>query len=241
MLSRGSEAVVRRRDRIRAETMEEIRRRARAQLVADGLGGVSLRAIAREMGMASGALYRYFTSLDDLLAALVADLFNEVAERMEQARDALPADDPLEQILAVCRTYRRWAIEHRAEFSLLFGTPLPKPVRAEEGPADDAARRFGFIFYGLFAKLWQQRPFVIMDESELPDDLIRQLRTFQANLPGGGLPLGALHVFLTCWTRLHGMVSLETFDHLDFALDNPDSFFEQQIRELVAPLDGPVR
>ncbi len=240
-LSRGSEGVVRRRDRIRAETIEEIRHRARQQLVADGVGGVSLRAIAREMGMASGALYRYYASLDELLAAVVADLFNEVAGQMEQARDALPDEDPVPRILAVCQAYRQWAVNHRAEFSLLFGTPLPKPARAEDGPVDKAAQRFGFVFYGLFATLWRQRPFAISDESEFSPDLLRQLRNYQATLPAGGLPLGALHVFLTCWTRLHGMVSLETFDHLDFALDNPDSFFQQQIRELVVPLDASVR
>src|SRR5215212_5283343 len=111
-----------RRDRQRADTVREIKTTAREVLVREGVDGLALRAVAREMGMTAPALYRYFDSREDLVENVVADLYDELVVVLEAARDdARPATAPI-QLLACSRAFRRWATTHHAEFGLLFGS-----------------------------------------------------------------------------------------------------------------------
>src|SRR5687768_13452672 len=115
-----------RRERVRERTLAEIKELARIQLVAGGPAGVSLRAIARDMGMTAAALYRYFPALDALVIELCTDLFDEVRTACEAARDALdPAADPVERLVVMARALRTWALAHRPEATLIFGPPVP--------------------------------------------------------------------------------------------------------------------
>ncbi|MFF2810274.1 TetR/AcrR family transcriptional regulator [Streptomyces sp. NPDC058000] len=79
------------RERARSEITEAIKDEARKQLAAEGAAKLSLRAVARALGMASSALYRYFPSRDDLLTALIVDAYNALGAAAEHARDAHPA------------------------------------------------------------------------------------------------------------------------------------------------------
>ena len=101
-----------RRERLRAQTLAEIREHALAQL-AQG-GPVSLNAIARAMRMAGPALYRYFASREDLLVALVADSYDDLASAVEAAAEDLPAVPPArgDRLRAVAAAYRAWALAH---------------------------------------------------------------------------------------------------------------------------------
>ena len=76
-----------RRERVRAQTVDEIKTVARQHLVAHGPSGVQLRAVARDLGMTAPALYRYFDSHEALLAALVGDLYGELADVIEAAAE----------------------------------------------------------------------------------------------------------------------------------------------------------
>src|SRR5437763_13867335 len=110
-----------RRARVRAATTEEIKQTARRLLVAQGPEAVSLRAIAREMGMTAPALYRYFGNREDLIGHVVADIFNEIADGIQAAidRTATGGGDVAAKMLAACHEFRRWSLAHRAEFGLL--------------------------------------------------------------------------------------------------------------------------
>src|SRR3954471_18027608 len=103
------------RERVRAELTREITEIARRQLATEGAAGLSLRAIAREMGMASSAIYRYFASRDELLTALIIDGYNAVGEAVEQADASCPPDDHRQRWLAACRAVREWAVAHPHE------------------------------------------------------------------------------------------------------------------------------
>src|SRR3954451_14969370 len=147
-----------RRDRLRADTVREIKTTARQVLVDQGVDGLALRAVAREMGMTAPALYRYFSSREDLVENVVADLYDELVAVIEAARDdARPATAPV-QLLACSRAFRHWATTHHPEFGLLFGSAGDGVVPAhgepghEEGPADLAAARFGAVFAVLVAQ-----------------------------------------------------------------------------------------
>ena len=226
--------MVNRRERVRAATVQEIKDVARRQLVTDGQAAVSLRAIAREMGMTAPALYRYFPSFDHLVRSLVGDLFGEACTAMEDARDLLPGDDADGRLIAVCRTFRAWAVGHRAEFGLLFGAPVGGGT--ELMPATQAGgARFNAIFFGLFADVWRKHSFPAPATDDLDPRLVQQLTAFRQS-SGETLPLGVLAVILSAWARIYGLVSLEVFNHLRFALTDGETFFEEQLRDLALQL-----
>lgn len=139
------EAVPTARERVRAEVTAEITAAARRQLAEVGAAALSLRAVAREVGMVSSAVYRYFPSRDDLLTRLILEGYDALGEAAEAA-DA-PADPPRERWLAVCRAVRAWALAHPHEYALLYGSPVP----GYSAPPDTvpAAARVGIALGGI--------------------------------------------------------------------------------------------
>src|SRR5882757_6546807 len=132
----GTGPVSRRADN-RNAMIAEIKQLARQQLVERGPGALSLRGIAKDMRTASSALYRYFASHEELVSALVIDAYTSLADTVSAARDEAPNDDPARQWWAISHAYRRWALANRADFALVFGTPVPGYQAPEEitGPA----------------------------------------------------------------------------------------------------------
>ena len=261
-----------RRDRVRAATVTEIKDTARRILVAEGPDGLSLRAIAREMGMTAPALYRYFPSREDLIGALIADLYDELTAAISTAAGAAgdaagriagaatrgaagnlargtargvgggaaagetAGGDPRAGITAASRAFRAWALAHPREFGLLFGSPIPGiDAHSDDSPAGLASERFGQVFGDLVARIYLASPFPVPAEDEMDPELRRQLRDWCSGLPVE-LPVGAGQVFLSCWIRLYGMVALEVFGHVQFALPDAEPLFEAELRDLAVKL-----
>ena len=229
-----------RRERARADTDREIRETARKVLVTSGPEGLALRAIAREMGLSAPALYRYFPSREDLVEQLVADLYDELSDHLEAARDAAVPARPGVQLLAAARAFRQWATTHAVEFGLLFGSaaqgvvPTVVPPEAHagtEGRVAVTSGRFGGVFATLMAQVYLEQPFPVPGGDELTPELRDQLEAWCAKLPVA-LPLGVMSVFLSCWITLYGMVCMEVFGHLRFALDDPGPMFESEMRRM---------
>jgi AcrR family transcriptional regulator len=237
-----------RRDRVRAATTQEIIQTARRLLVEQGPDAVSLRAIARDMGMTAPALYRYFSSHEELLRHVVADIFTELASHVRGAVDAAvdnsggaltQAEVMVVKMIAGCREFRAWTLEHVPEFSMIFGSPLPGLEYLHEiarDPTVDCGYQFGQVFLDLFGNLYRRRPFSIPADDEIQPGLREQLARYR-ELTGTDLPLGALQTFLRCWVLLYGTVSLEVFGHLKFALDDASPMFELMLADL-APMIG---
>ena len=233
-----------RRDRVRAATAGEIKQTARRILVAEGPEAVSLRAIAREMGMTAPALYRYFSSREDLVRHVCGDIFTEIATdvRAASARAAQESDgDVTAKLIAACREFRHWALTHREEFGLLFGTPLPGLEALHNDKIDECALDFASSWITLFLELWQRHPFPVPADDQIEPGLLSQLARYIDGL-GVDLPAGAALTFLRCWVHLYGMVSLEVFGHLHFALDDAAPMFEITLGELagLVALDYPL-
>jgi AcrR family transcriptional regulator len=237
-----------RRDRLRAATTQEIIQTARLLLVTQGPEAASLRAIAREMGMTAPALYRYFDSHEDLLRHVVGGIFTDLAEYVRAAIHAADGGAPPDltpdqamavKLIAACRAFRAWTLEHVPEFSMIFGSPLPGLEMLHEVTRDpnvDCGYQFGQLFLDLFGDLYRRRPFPIPADEDIAPSLREQLVRYR-KLVGSDLPLGALQTFLRCWVLLYGAVSLEVFGHLQFALDDPSPMFELMLSDL-APLVG---
>jgi hypothetical protein len=226
--------VLSRRDRVRAETTVEIKQTARRILVEQGPEAVTLRAIARDMGVTAPALYRYFDSHEELVRRVVGDIFGELADKIHAAIEAAGAasdGDLAEKMAAACQGFRQWALAHKAEFALLFGTPLPGINVEDDDLTEECARKFAGTFYALFLELWRKNPFPVPPPEEIDPGLREQLARYRDGI-GADVPLGALLTFLRCWVRLYGIVSMEVFGHLGFALDDPAPIFEITLAEL---------
>lgn len=197
-----------RRDRIRAATTREITQTARRILVDEGPDSVSLRAIARAMGMTAPALYRYFDSHQELLQHVVGDIFLELADELTKAISAVSPGDMSGRFMAAAREFRKWALTHDREYALVFYTPLPGFDVEQDDFAAECSRRLGWTFLALFLELWKVAPFPIPDDDEIDPPLREQIIRYRDGL-GVDLPLGTLLSFLRCWVRLQGSVSLE--------------------------------
>jgi AcrR family transcriptional regulator len=229
---------------MRAATMEEITATARRLLVEQGPDAASLRAIAREMGMTAPGLYRYFSSREELLRHVVGTIFRELAADIRRAieqADPAPASEFTSEsarrnhialkMFAACSEFRRWALDHKDEFALLFGVPVPGFDDGRWDIAAQCALEFAGTFYVLFLELWNAIHFPVLAEPEIDPMLRPQLRHYRDKL-GADIPVGAVLVFMRCWVVLYGAVAMEVFGHLGFALDDPAPMFEFTLADL---------
>ena len=219
------------RERVRAELVREITEIARRQLATDGAAGLSLRAVAREMGMVSSAIYRYFPSRDDLLTTLIIDGYNAVGATVEKADAAWPAEDYASRWLAACRAVREWALAHPHEYALVYGSPVPG-YRAPEhtiGPASRAAAAFGKIIGAAYRAgaagpatehTSRTTPGLPVPGSFGPD----AARLRDAIL--AGVPDEAAAGALIAWSGLFGMVSFELFGQFENVVTDRAAFFD---------------
>jgi AcrR family transcriptional regulator len=223
-----------RRERMREATLLEIKEVAREHLRAHGPSGISLRAIARDIGMTAPALYRYYGSLDDLVTAMIETYTDEISDTMEAARDELPPAEIAHRLVAVTRAFRRWALDHRAEYALVFGSPVPDPTRSPGDVAPAPGGRFGGIFFTLYTDLWRHTRFAVPADEDIPDGLRTRLRGMPASFgtPADDLPLGLIKSFATAWIKLYGLVTMEVFGHVRFLIGDADALFEAELTDL---------
>ncbi|WP_067178247.1 TetR/AcrR family transcriptional regulator [Microtetraspora niveoalba] len=225
------------RERVRAELTREITDIARRHLAVDGAAGLSLRAVAREMGMVSSAIYRYFPSRDDLLTALIIDGYNALGEAVEKADATVPRDDFTGRWLAVCRAVREWAVARPHEYALLYGSPVPG-YRAPEDTIAPGARGvavFGRIVAEAVAAERLAPPAVL---PEPPPAIAPDAEVVRTLIPGASDDVISRAV--TAWTGLFGMVSFEVFGQFTNTIDHRAEFFEHAMTCLARVLGLPA-
>jgi AcrR family transcriptional regulator len=214
------------RERARAELTAEITDLARAQLATVGAAGLSLRAVARELGMASSAMYRYFPSRDDLLTRLIIDGYDALGAVAEAADD--PGAGPADRWLAVCRSVRGWALAHPHEYALLYGSPVP----GYSAPRDTvpAAARVGLVLGRVLGDAARAGALPMasgLRTGTVSTDLTEAL--------GGEHPALDDRVrsrALLAWSGLFGAVSFELFGHFVGSVTDADAFFDDAMRDL---------
>ncbi|HWG63683.1 MAG TPA: TetR/AcrR family transcriptional regulator [Streptosporangiaceae bacterium] len=211
------------RERVRAELIREITDIARRQLATEGAAGLSLRAVAREMGMVSSAIYRYFPSRDDLLTALIVDGYNAIGEAAEKAGNACAAGDYAGRWLAVCHAVRDWALAHPHEYALVYGSPVPGYQAPPQtiGPAARAAAVFGTIISHAQQAGQLRPPGVCPPPPESFAGDADRLR--ESVLPH--VPDDVIAVALAVWASLFGMVSFELFGQFENVVTDRRAFF----------------
>jgi AcrR family transcriptional regulator len=215
----GVNASMTARERARAELTAEIKRSARGQLREVGAAALSLRAVARDLGLASSAVYRYFPNRDGLLTALITDAYNALGEAVELADPA--GAGSRDRWRAVCRAVRSWALDNPHEYALIYGSPVP----GYHAPMEtvDAALRIGRVIADIAAH--GRAP---ASAPTLTRELGVQVETVAAAVAPGADP-AALARGLVAWTQLFGMVSFELFGQFANSLEPADAFFDYAV------------
>lgn len=197
---------------------------ARTHLAEHGAVGLSLRAVARDVGMVSSAVYRYFDSRDALLTALIIEAYDSLGETVEQAERAVPRGDLPGRWHAICRTTRSWALADPHQYALVYGSPVPGYAAPQDtvGPASRVTRLLADLLGDVAAAGHDAAP-------ELPVDVVAAVapaRSFTGDRVSPDLMVRGL----MAWTYLFGAVSFELFGqrHNAVADDGLDAFFAEE-------------
>ena len=217
------------RERAREAVIDEITAEARRQLAEAGAAGLSLRAVARELGMVSSAIYRYFPSRDDLLTALIVGSYRDLATAADRAI-AASGGGPRDVWRAACGAIRTWAKRHPHEYALLYGSPVPGYAAPQDtiGPATA-------VYQTLVEALRRS------DRRSGPGP-----RPLPAGLEADAVRVGtalALEIepdrtvrLLGAWTHLFGLVSFEVFGHTHGVIEDHDAFFDDRVEAMADDL-----
>jgi AcrR family transcriptional regulator len=215
------------RERVRAQLTAEIVAVARTHLATSGATALSLRAVARELGMVSSAVYRYFPSRDDLLTTLIIEGYDALGESAELAEAAVAREDLLGRWHAACAATRDWALTHPHEYALLYGSPVPGYSAPQDttGPAGRVAIVLaGVVRDGLASGA--VTPPRGDDDATIAPGLLDEL-----GLPAGTGLGGRL---VLAWSGLFGAIGFELFGHTHNVVVEHEEHFRSLATRLAA-------
>ena len=216
------------RQRVHAAVREDIIGAAREQLAAVGAASLSLRAVARELGMAPSAMYRYFRSRDELLTALIVESYDAMGAVAEAA--ANHGGTPAERFGTVCRAIRGWVLRHPHEYALLYGTPVPG-YHAPELTIDPASR-VARVLGGILRDAYQAGQIAESKIPPLSEAMTAQIQPL-AEAVMAGIPLPAVARGLAVWSFLFGQISFEVFGRFDGVVTNGEVLFDYAITTML--------
>lgn len=242
-----------RRDTNRAATLAAIKAAALEQVAELGAPALSIRGVARSVGMSPAGLYRYYDGRDALLTDLLVDAYNDLADAVARASGlAVPSDapgassgpagpsasagpaidDPASALLLAIEAYRTWAVTNPARFLLVFGTPVPGYEAPADGPTVTANRRMGEVFFTLAALAWSHGQIAPPMADQPPhgpnDSELAVLEGLRRAAPG--FPVELVPRMLAGWALWHGLVTLEVTGQLHWIYPDTGSFFSAQVQ-----------
>lgn len=220
-----------RRDRLRIATIEEIKTAARELLLPPpGGGDLSLRAVAREVGMTPSAIYRYFESRQDLIEALARDALESAGAALRAADESATRTSALGRAVTMASAYRRWCLDHRAEFALVFRDGQPAGV-----PQVDALAFYSVPLRVLVEELQADRVRLPEHTDDLPS-VRADVLELATELAPAGVDTSTIVHLVSVWAAVHGFVCLELFGHVANILEDPDAAFERHVRLVLRSL-----
>jgi AcrR family transcriptional regulator len=227
-----------RREEQHASIREEIKGAARRLMAREGTAGISIRGIGREMDLTAPALYHYYPSRDALITDLILDGFNALAQCLEDSRDAAGSLPAAEQLMGVLLAYRSWALGHPIDFQLIYGNPIPGYQAPEEVTVPAATRSF-VVIGELITRAMESGPFTPRPEyATIPADFEGILQAQAEQLSAPGLRLLPLALYLTAvgWPRIHGIIMLELFNHIQPVVGDADAFYRIQLLDMMGSM-----
>ena len=215
----------------RAEVTRAILERASSQLAEVGPSALSVRQIARELEMASSAVYRYFPSRDALLTALLIAAFDAVGEAAEAG--AARGGTLRARFSRASHAVRDWARAHPHEYALAYGSPVPGYV----APTDTIASytRVVAVLMGIVRDAQvDDRPLgaPVRDISGKERKALAPVSQFtEPALDDAHTTRG-----LVVWATLFGHLSLELFGHMHNGVLDYDEHFRTVVEQLADDL-----
>ncbi|HRF94384.1 MAG TPA: TetR/AcrR family transcriptional regulator [Aggregatilineales bacterium] len=210
----------------------QIKNTAREQMSEKGTAGLSLRGIARELGVTAPAIYNYFPTLDDLITALIIDAFKSIATAMTEAANRYQDSTTAWRIYATALAYREWALANPIQFQLIYGNPIPN-YRAPSEITGPMAR---LPFMGLmqdFNRAYENGELHLPDMIEdVPPSVKEHIQHYQADVQIT-IPAPLIMLIMASWAHIHGMVTLELFQHNLPILGDTTAFYEHEIRRFL--------
>lgn len=226
---------------VRRQARDELTRRivetARIQLGTVGASSLSLRAVARELGMVSSAVYRYVPSREDLLTLLIIEAYDAVGKAAERAEAKVDRADLLGRFTAICHGVRRWAIRHPHEYALIYGSPVP----GYAAPTDTIApaSRVGVLLTTVLADAVRTGVYQAPAGPPLTDAVQRSIGPIRSFLPEP-VPDDLVIRGLMAWTYLFGAISFDLFGHRHNVVAHQSAlrevFFTEEVTRLGALL-----
>jgi AcrR family transcriptional regulator len=213
----------------RQATFDKIKAIARQQMMENGTAGISLRGIAREMEMTAPAIYNYYPRLDDLITALLVDAFTGLADAIDKA--IASTNNHREQLIGASSAYRNWANANKADFQLIYGNPIPNYEAPRELTVPLATRPL-VSFYRVMMEAYHGGELSIPTEyASVPKSIEDFVAAFlYPQYPQtADLPISLYYLMTLLWTRIHGIVMLEIFGHLEPTIGDSDAFFTNEI------------
>ncbi|MEZ0365134.1 TetR/AcrR family transcriptional regulator [Mycobacterium sp. pUA109] len=220
------------RDRIEAQIVDLGRR----HLVSHGAAGLSLRAIARDLGMVSSAVYRYVASRDELLTLLLVDAYTDLADSVDRAR-AAASDSWRDDVLAIARAAREWAVARPASWALLYGSPVPGYQAPPERTVGPGTRVVGAFLESIGAGIAAGD--VALANTPVPQAMSHDFERLRDEFNFVGDDAAVAKCFLI-WSAVVGAISLEVFGgYGPDTLTDPAAVFETQVWLLIGVLTQP--
>lgn len=223
-----------RREQLYAATITDIKETARQLMRQHGTNGLTLREIARTMGMTAPGLYHYFANRDALITALIIDAFNALADTLEVAQSG--PGTVVERLQRALLAYRAWAITNRTDFELIYGNPIPG-YKAPRDTTVPAAARSLKVFAALLAEAIAQGDLVPPPAYQSVPPLLAAHFTVLAQQSVGetlaSVPVEAFYLAVVAWPRIHGLIMLEIFEHLPPVVGDSTTFYALQIDDML--------
>ncbi len=224
-----------RREKVRGATLEEIKSVALEQMAVEGAANLSLRGIASRMGMTAPALYNYYKNRDDLVTALIIDAYYSFGAALNVANQRYPADEYGNRLLAIGLAAREWAIKHRAEYSLIFGTPIPG-YHAPEEDSIQAARQALAPLGAIMQEAWKAGQLKLPPEfTDLPPSLVQVYQNW-SKVSGFEVHPPVMRLVMTAWGLMQGLISLELYGHLHAFSAVPGDLFRLDMEAFLSRL-----
>ena len=216
------------RARARQAITAEIMEAARRQLAEEGAAALSLRSIARELGMVSSAIYRYVDSRDDLLTRLIIEAYDSLGGTAEAAVAASTGQPDAERWVAAALAIREWARGRPHEYMLLYGTPVPGYAAPDDTvtPGTRVTLALLSIVRDAATAGRLSAPMHAVDTStQLAEDLERL-----AGIVDLRVPSSVLLATLAAWTQLFGLLSFELSNQTRGVVEDHAALFEATVR-----------
>jgi AcrR family transcriptional regulator len=225
------------RERARAEITAAIIAEAHRQLAEVGPTALSLRSVARELGLASSALYRYFASRDELLTALIIEAYDALGEAAEAAAAASADVNPARRWSAVASAIRAWGLEHPHQYALLYGSPVPgyHAPEATIGPAS----RVTLALLRVVEDAYRAERLSLPAAAVAPTDALRHDVDGLLRDTALALPVEMVAPIVAAWTQLFGLVSFELFGQTRNVFEAHDDLFAQTAAAMASFLGLP--